>query len=79
MAAPATPGWSVETQRQGSEIDPSTGKAVKGTFVGYVTPLGNRGELFVPADVYARGPDSVKPLIAAAVANMDAVHRLTGS
>ena len=79
MPAPATPGWSVETQRQGSEIDNSTGKAVKGTFVGYVTPLGNRGEVFIPADVYARGADAVKPLIAAAVQNMDAIHKLTGN
>jgi len=76
--APARPGWSVETQRATTELDPATGKAVKGMAIGFLTPLGNHGEVFIPQDTYQRGPDAIKPLVAAAVANMDAVHQLTG-
>ncbi len=76
--APAKPGWAVETQRATTELDPATGKAVKGMAVGFVTPLGNHGEVFIPQNAYAMGPDAVKPLIAAAVANMDAIHQLGG-
>jgi hypothetical protein len=78
MAAPANMGWNVESQRSTTELDPASGKAVKGMAIGYVTPLGNHGEVFIPGDVYARGPEAVKPLIAAAVMNMDAIHKLSG-
>lgn len=76
--AGAMMGWTVETQRSGSQLDPATGKAVSGMFIGYATPLGNHGEVFIPQNTYAMGPDKVKPLIAAAVANMDAIHKLSG-
>lgn len=76
--SPAGPGWYVEAQRPAVEADPQTGRAVKGRAIGYVTPLGNHGEVFVPQSVYDLGPAAVKPLIAAAVANVDAIHQLKG-
>jgi hypothetical protein len=75
---PAVPGWTVETQRATTELDPATGRAVKGTAVGFVTAKGLHGEIFIPQAVYMLGPDRVKPLIAAAVSNMDSIHGLSG-
>jgi hypothetical protein len=74
---PAKPGWSVLSQRPTTELDPGTGRAVKGVAIMYLTPLGNKGELFVPQSVYDRGIEATKPLLAAAVANMDA-HAMLG-
>lgn len=76
---PATPGWSVGLQRATTELDPGTGKAVKGIAVSFMTPLGNSGEVFIPQATYNQGVAVTKPLIAAAVANMDAHSKLTGS
>ena len=76
--APAMPGWTVTNQRSTTELDPGTGKAVKGVAIAYQTPLGNAGELFVPQATYNLGPDKVKPLLDAAARNMDAIHKLTG-
>lgn len=76
--APASPGWSVLNQRPTTELDPATGKAVKGVAIQYQTPLGNKGEVFIPQAVYDQGVAYTKPLIAAAAANMDAHSKLTG-
>lgn len=76
--APASPGWSVGLQRATAELDPATGKAVKGIAVSFITPLGNSGEVFIPQRTYDQGVTATKPLIAAAVANMDAHSKLTG-
>lgn len=78
MAAPARPGWTVESQRPASQIDAATNRVVKGMEIMFVTPLGNHGSVFVEQSVYDRGIDASKPLIAAAVANMDAHSQLTG-
>jgi hypothetical protein len=68
----------VEGQRPASEIDAATNRVVKGTEIMFITPLGNRGSVFVDQQTYNRGPEAVKPLVAAAVANMDAIHSLSG-
>lgn len=78
MATPARPGWSVENQRPASQIDAATNRVVKGMEVFFVTPLGNHGSVFVDQQTYGLGPAAVSPLIAAAVANMDAIHQLKG-
>lgn len=78
MVAPAQPGWSVETQRATTELDPATGRAVKGIAVGFVTAKGLHGEVFVPLATYNLGTERVKPLIAEAVKNMDSIHGLSG-
>lgn len=78
MATPAKTGWGVEGQRPASQIDGPTNRVVKGMEIMFVTPLGNHGSVFVEQSIYDRGPDAVKPLIAAAVANMDAIHQLGG-
>lgn len=78
MATPAKPGWAVEGQRPSSEIDAATNHVVKGMEIMFVTPLGNHGSVFVDQQTYGRGPEAVKPLVSAAVANMDAIHSLGG-
>ena len=78
MATPAKPSWGIESQRPASEIDAATNRVVKGMEIMFVTPLGNHGSVFVDQQTYNRGVDAIKPLVAAAVANMDAIHQLTG-
>ena len=73
-----TSGWGVENQRPTTELDPATGKAVKGVSLAFYTPLGNHGEVFVPQQTYNRGPEAVREIVKAAVMNMDAIHKLAG-
>lgn len=75
---PANAGWEVEGQRPATEIDPRTNRAVKGMEIMFVTPLGNHGSVFIDQQTYDAGADAAKPIIAAAVRNMDSIHQLKG-
>lgn len=72
--APQT-GWAVEYQQETIDLG-ADGRAVQGVKVGYVTSKGNHGSVFIDKARYS--PDNVKAAIAAAAAQMDAIHALTG-
>jgi hypothetical protein len=72
--APST-GWSVEYQQETVDLGPD-GRAVQGVKVGFVTGKGVHASVFLSKARYT--PDNVRAAIAAAAAQIDAVHTLTG-
>lgn len=78
MANPPTAsnsGWKIEYQQPTVEVDGS-GKPVSGMRVAFVTGKGVHAWVFVPQNQYS--VDNVRALVSARVAEIDAVHALTG-
>lgn len=71
---PTLPAWSVTTQTETMGLGPN-GLATKGVSVGFSTPDGTVGSVFVPEAQY--NPDNVRALIVARVATLEAVKGLT--
>lgn len=68
-------GWSIEYQQETVGLGPD-GRAAEGVKVGYTTGKGLHGSVFIPKDRY--NPANVAAQVAAAAAQMDEVHGLTG-
>lgn len=71
---PAVPSWQVTGQAERTDIA-ADGTPVRGMVVYFTTGAGHQGSVFVPASQYT--PDTVRAMIAAAAARMDAVGALT--
>lgn len=67
-------GWSVESQIETTQIV-GQGQVVQGMNVSFITGKGVRGTVFVPDTMYS--PDTVRTMIAAKAAQLDAVADLT--
>jgi hypothetical protein len=67
------PAWSVTTQSEGMGIG-ANGLATRGVTVGFTTPDGTAGSVFVPESQY--NADNVRALIVARVATLEAVKGL---
>lgn len=75
MQTPAdTPAWAVDTQRETTTSGPGGG-IVSGVEVGFHTAAGHAGTLFITDQDYANLA-TVKALVGAAAAHMDAVGTL---
>lgn len=72
--APIT-GWIIEHQQETVGLGPD-GRAIDGWRVNFVTGLGVHGSVFIVKARYS--VDNVRAAVAAAAAEIDAVHKLTG-
>lgn len=74
QGAAGMPGWHVTSQSEYTEIA-ADGTPVRGIKVYFATNAGRNGSVFVPPGQY--NPDTVRAMIAAAAANVDAIGNLT--
>lgn len=70
-------GWQVVDQQPAAGPGP-TGTFTPGVDVHYQLDGGKQFVVFVPAAVYAQGPEAVKAVIAAQAATAEAVAGLSG-
>lgn len=73
--APAAPTWTIAFQRESTQQLDGGGLST-GVQIGFTTRDGVTQSVFVPYSQY--NPERVKEIIAARVANIDAIHALTG-
>lgn len=72
-----TPGaWTVTSQKEDFQTD-ENGRPTNGVLVYFRTGGGHNGSVFVPVANY--NPETVRRMIRAKAANMDAVGNLTGA
>lgn len=69
------PLWTVTSQQETVDLA-SNGNYVAGTRITFRTRSGALGAVFVPTAEYT--PDSVRRLLQARAADMEAVHNMTG-
>jgi hypothetical protein len=67
--------WKVIGQPQATASQDAMGAAVRGYMVTYQLGTGQQGQVFIPGASF--DPDSAKPLIAAAAANLAGVLNLS--
>ena len=70
-------GWSITGQVHDQVIPTAAGRAITGSYVYFMTNLGEEGSVFVPENVY--NVETVKKMVAARAKVVDHVHILVGS